>query len=1168
MSKIELTRDQWDAVYLRDTSLLVSAAAGSGKTRVLTERLMAYVTDKDEPKDIDSFLIITYTRAAAAELKGRILQELAQRCAEDPQNRRLRRQSTLCYKAQIGTIHSFCTALLRENSHLIGLAPDFRVGDEDKCAELKEKALELAMDACYEKMDEMEGFRELVSGVGAGRDDSRLAQTVLELHGKMQSHAYPEKWALDQIGRSSCEGFTDASQLIWGQELISNAKKTVEYWSARLDDIWFALNEDEEENSPIISAYGDSFAITMEQLRELSRALDIGWDASRERLPIDFPRLRPLKGYEFEDRKVMLTAARDGCKKAMQALETVFDAPSEKLLADMATTAPASDALLRLTLEFDKLYCREKRRLNLLDFSDLEHFAVRLLCDEQTGKATELARELSQRYTEIMIDEYQDVNAVQDLIFRCISKNEGNLFMVGDVKQSIYRFRLADPSIFLHKYRSFEPVRREGRSGAGKILLQKNFRSDAKVLYACNRVFGEIMSEELGEICYDERSALYPRDDAPQRGCVTLDVLAVPQAEDGEERPDKLCMEARMVAERIAGMLQSGQTILDGKRERPLECGDIAILLRSPNTSGAAFRRALSERGIPVAAEQGGGFFSSQEIIVMRALLEVIDNPHRDIPLTAVLMSPVFGFSADELSLIRAESRGTDFYNALCARAKHDELCAGFIKMLDELRSLSRDLKVTQLLSFIYRRLELPALCAARGGTGTGNLLLLSDLAAAYEENGYRGLYGFITQLERMEQRGDEPRGIAPELGNAVTIMSIHKSKGLEFPVVFLAGTSKRFNTTDLRSPVLIHPELGLGGKLVNIERGIEYPSLARRAIASRLTGEMLSEEMRVLYVAMTRAKERLHISCTAKDPQELCEKLSLGLTSPISPELLKGAQSMSQWLVSAALLDAGESIELSLRYPEQTQEVKDRKEAPQSENTAAEYGDIEALRAVLSRRYAHEASAALPAKITATMLPGDEPDDEAQSMEKRPRLFRLPDFAGEERPLTSSEKGVATHLVMQYIDFSRTSELSDVESEIARLCELGILSKRQAKVVDRAAVLGFFASEIGQRVLHADNVLREFRFSILCPGNALLDTDQTEELLLQGVVDCCIEENGILSVIDYKTDYVTQETLDAAVKEYEKQVKTYAYAMERITKKPVEASYLCFLRAGKAVRI
>lgn len=282
MSKIELTRDQWDAVYLRDTSLLVSAAAGSGKTRVLTERLMAYVTDKDEPKDIDSFLIITYTRAAAAELKGRILQELAQRCAEDPQNRRLRRQSTLCYKAQIGTIHSFCTALLRENSHLIGLAPDFRVGDEDKCAELKEKALELAMDACYEKMDEMEGFRELVSGVGAGRDDSRLAQTVLELHGKMQSHAYPEKWALDQIGRSSCEGFTDASQLIWGQELISNAKKTVEYWSARLDDIWFALNEDEEENSPIISAYGDSLAITMEQLRELSRALDIGWDASRE----------------------------------------------------------------------------------------------------------------------------------------------------------------------------------------------------------------------------------------------------------------------------------------------------------------------------------------------------------------------------------------------------------------------------------------------------------------------------------------------------------------------------------------------------------------------------------------------------------------------------------------------------------------------------------------------------------------------------------------------------------------------------------------------------------------------------------------------------------------------------------------------------------------------
>lgn len=1167
MSKIQLTDEQRQAVYTRDASVLVSAAAGSGKTRVLTERLMAYVTDEEQPKDIDSFLIITYTRAAAAELKGRIMQEISKRCAEAPQSRRLRRQSNLCYKAQIGTIHSFCTALLREHSHKLGLSPDFRVGDEDRCDELKAKALEQALDVAYESIEEREGFAELVSGVGAGRDDSRLAKAALELYEKMQSHAFPESWARRQLGRYSVQDVSDVTETVWGRELISDAKSTVEYWSERLDDVWYYLCSAPEENEPLLSAYGESIAVSMEQLRELSRRLSLGWDKARECLPIEFPRLKTLRGFEFEERKALFTSARDGCKKAMTVLAGQLNATSEKLLCDMAKTAPAMDALTELTLEFDRLYSESKRRLNLLDFSDLEHFAVRLLYDEERDCPTETARELSKRYTEIMIDEYQDVSAVQELIFTCISREGGNLFMVGDVKQSIYRFRLADPSIFIRKYESYPNAADAANGQPRKILLSRNFRSDKRVLTACNHVFSNIMSRQLGEICYDGQAALYPRDNAPESGKVSLTLLPAPQAEDGEERPDKLLLEARYVAARIKEMVDSGQTVSEGEGQRPLEYGDIAILLRSPNTAGGAFSKALSEQGIPVSAGSGGGFFTAPDIVVLRSLLRVIDNPHRDIPLTAALLSPLFGFTANELSEVRAGSRGTDFYTALGLAAEKSEKCASFLSLLSELRAVSRELRITELLSLIYRKTDLPALCAIGGG---GRLSQIADLAAAYEENGYRGLYGFIAYLDRLESRGEEPRGGAQEAGNAVTIMSIHKSKGLEFPVVFLCATAKKFNVMDLRSPVLIHPELGLGGKIINNERGIEYPSLARRAIESRLMREMLSEEMRVLYVAMTRAKEQLHMSFVSKEPQALMDKLSSGLSSPISPELLRGAPSVSHWLLGAALLEGGE-IELNIADVMDSVPGNDPKPPTAlfaEERDKSDTSALEALSERLTRRYAFEQSAALPSKLTATMLPGEEPDGEAECMEKRSRLFRLPDFSGDSRPLTGAEKGVATHLIMQYIDFSHADSAAGISAEVERIKALGLITARQAGAVDRGAILRFFTSDIGARLREATGVMREFRFSLLCPARVLLQTDAEDEIMLQGVVDCCIDEPDGLTIIDYKTDFVTEDTLQEAVAHYRPQLLAYAYAMERICKKPVKGTMLCFLRAGLTAEV
>jgi ATP-dependent helicase/nuclease subunit A len=1170
MSRIELTPDQKSAVYKRSSSILVSAAAGSGKTRVLTERLMAYVTDNDNPSDIRSFLIITYTRAAASELRGRILEELSLRASQEPENRRLRRQSTLCYHAQIGTIHSFCTSLLREYCHKTGLSPDFRVGDEDKCAELREKALEKVMEASYEHVCDDSDFALLVESVGAGRDDSRLARTVLDLHGKMQSHPYPEKWAQQLMNSSDSSDCADAGETVWGRELMENAKRTTLYWTNRLDEMWFSLTADKAFNQPLISAYGDSLCETTEALRSLYRALDIGWDRARAELPIPFPRLKPLKNYDFEDRKLAFTSTRDSCKKSMEALCSVFDAPSEKLLRELNCTAPAMRALVSLTLEFDRQYSAEKRRHNLLDFSDLEHFAVKLLCNSETGGPTDTATEISKRYTEIMVDEYQDVNAVQDLIFQSISRNGKNVFMVGDVKQSIYRFRLADPSIFIKKYQSYEDIDLAADNEPGKILLQSNFRSDRAILGACNHVFSNTMSEALGEIDYDENAALFPPKDAPpRRGKTCLKILAVPQAEEGEERPDKTYLEARMVAKSIKELVEGSETILEGGVERPIKCSDIAILLRSPGTAGAAFAQALFEYGIPVLAEQGGGFFKSSEILIVMSLLSVIDNPHRDIPLTAVLASPVFSFTAEELSLIRASDRESDFFTALTKAAAESEKCAAFLKTLSEIRAISSDIGICELLSLIYDRLELPALFASSPGSGT-NLILLLDYAAAFEKNGYRGLFDFLKQLKRMEERGDEPSEAIGSVSQAVSIMSIHKSKGLEYPIVFLANTSRRFNTLDLRAPVLVHPELGLGCKVTDTSRGLEYPTLARRAIASRLNTEMLSEEMRVLYVAMTRAKERLYISCAAKDPDALIAKLSQNLSSPMNPEILKSAPSMSHWLISAALIENGGLIELKTKYPSEDEALPEGDtETLPTEMPEIDSAKLSELSSLLNYRYSYEKSVKLPTKLTATELPDEEKDADAKPLlSDRRKAFRLPDFAGDKRPLSGAEAGTATHIAMQFIDFARTDTIAGIEGEIARVSSLGLLTKRQAMAVDSASILRFFSSETGKRILNADVVSREKRFSLLCPAEEFFKDAEGENVLLQGVVDCLIEERGEIYVIDYKTDYVTPDTLSSVTERYAKQLHAYAYAMSRLMKKPVKGSLLCFLRSGLVAEV
>lgn len=1153
MAKFELTPDQQNAVTARGGTVLVSAAAGSGKTRVLTERLAGWVTDSADPHDVGEFLVITYTRAAAAELRGRILSELQGRSAAAPENKRLRRQVSLCCRAPIGTIHSFCADTLREFGHEIGLTPDFRVGDEDKCAELREKALDKTLETAYAQIETDADFAALVDSVGAGRDDRRLENAVLDLHGKLQSHPFPEKWASEAAAGLQVSDLTDAGETVWGREILVRAGRTVAYWHDRLESCWQTLCKTEA----LKAAYGPSVAETLAGMRDFLRSAEQGWERARAALPVPFPRLKPLK--DCEEEKAAFKAVRDPCKKAVQGVSALLDAPSEKLLGEIEVSAGAMRALLSLTIAFERAYAAEKKRLNLLDFSDLEHMAVKLLWDDAAGAPTKTARLLSKRYTEILVDEYQDVSAVQELLFQAVSRGGKNLFLVGDVKQSIYRFRLADPSIFLEKYKRFAPFGTAPAGEAQKILLQRNFRSDAVILDACNSVFENIMSEELGEVRYDADARLIASDTAPRRGVAELTLLALPEAEDAE-RPDKTLAEARMVAERIRALVAGGTKILDGGVERALRYGDIALLMRSPGTAGPAFRRALAEAGIPVLSEQGGGFFAAPEIQTVRALLSVIDNPHRDVPLTAALLSPVFGFTADELAAARACAPEGDLFSALSCAAQEKcaagEKCAAFLSALDTLRRLSADIGVCQLLYLLYDRYALPEKCAAVSG-GTLRLMQLFDLAAQFEENGYRGLYAFLRQLARMETRGEEPAAPSAGAADAVSIMSIHKSKGLEFPVVFLVNTGRKFNTADLRAPVLVHPKLGLGCKVTDLSRGIEYPTLARRAIAGRLTGELLSEEMRVLYVAMTRAKERLYISCAASEPDALLEKLKSGISSPLAPEFLRASPNMANWLLAAALLP-GSALQLKIDRRVYDETAWRTEETPRKE---ADPETVAYLKNALLFQYAHTDSTALPAKLTATALPTEDPDGEPL-LREHIHSFRVPEL-GAKRALTSAERGTATHIVMQFIDFSKTGTLPEIEDEIARIRALGQLTDQQAEAVDRGAVLRFFASDTGRRILRADSVWREQKFSVLCPSERFWPETRDEELLLQGVMDCVIEEKGTLTVMDYKTDYVTEESLPARAEHYRRQIEAYLFAAGELFEKPVAGGLLCFLRSG-----
>lgn len=1167
----KLTPQQKEAVYNRGGKLLVSAAAGSGKTKVLVDRLMSYLSDEKDPANLDDFLIITYTKAAASELRGKIAAKLTERIAQDPSNRHLQRQLQRLYLTKISTVHAFCGDLLRQYAYKLDLPADFRVADENECMEIRNRVMERVLDQAYDSVGEEPDIQAFLETQGLGRSDALLPEILFKVYDSARCHLDPDRWLDDCINSMKLDDISDAAETLWGNYLIQDLFQF-------LDDQIGAMQWCVSQCAGV-AGYEKPAANLSDTLYQLQRLHGSkSWDDVISHRDIDFGRLTfPKKGGD-PDLAQRIKAVRGNCKDSLKKKLRTFCDSSKQVLDDLSKAQESASGMIKLARRFSNEFDRAKRVSRILDFGDLEHKTLDLLTGKHRNTVTAAANEVAARFREIMVDEYQDSNAVQDAIFSALTEKRNDLFMVGDVKQSIYQFRLADPTIFLEKYADYLPAE-DAKFGQGrKVMLSNNFRSSDGVLSGVNDVFELCMSPRVGGLHYGENEALY--EGIPHVPLhepeVSLHCIQV--------QKDTYAEEANFVADKISELIGNPvHCVRSGDTLRPIQAEDIVILLRSPGSVGHHYQNALEQRGIRCSSGGGNDLLQTKEISLLRSILQTVNNPRQDIPLVSVLLSPAFGFSADELARIRGANRTGSIYQAM--EMDESEKTKNFLFVLLELRREARLSTLAQLVDRVIQLTKLDHIVAAMDGgeVRIGNLQAFYQMAAAFESGSRRDLAQFLDHLQSMEDRG-LLRAAEPEPG-AVTIMSIHKSKGLEFPVVFLCGLSREFNRENTRAQVLCDKELGIGLSCVDTKNRVRYPTISKRAIASKINADSLSEEMRVLYVAMTRARDRLIMTYSAKnlekDIADIASRWDVG-----SRELLTAnVSSPGEWVLMAALcrIEAGQLHVLGGR-PSQIQQFKYTWDISVHDG----YGDearlqmqekkypslppemMDQINAGLSFRYPYEAATKLPSKQTATQRKGRYKDQEAaenaHSVFVTPRKWREPYF--EKKAVDPFLYGNAVHKAMQYIRFENCSNAETIKAEIQRLERESYLSREECAMINVSAISAFFDTELGKRLRVCGSVLREFKFSVLEDADVNDPSLAGDKVLLQGVVDCAMIEPDGITVIDFKTDRVDEQSVHQRSENYRPQVEAYASAMEKIYELSVKEKYLFFFHLGKLVKI
>ncbi|QUH25645.1 helicase-exonuclease AddAB subunit AddA [Serpentinicella alkaliphila] len=1192
------TKDQQSAIEDRGSNLLIAAAAGSGKTAVLVERIIRLITE--DKIDIDSLLIVTFTNAAAGEMRERIANAIIKELDKKNENEdHLRKQITLLNRASITTIHSFCIEVVKKHFHLIDIDPSFRIGDVTETNILKQESMEEIFEEEYKEGNQ--AFFDLVESYGSNRDDIQLQELIEKIYTFIQSQPKPMQWLIEKMEVFNVDNNSFGNGA-WIDALKSSLE--IQFFGAK-DLLMEAKRICLKPNGPegYLNAINSDIEIIHSLLSSLSKDLSHIYSELNN---IEFTRLGRLAKDVDSNLKDQAKDLRDKSKDIIKSItESIFARSPEEHLEDLKNSYPLMNYLCSLINNFINLYSEKKLEKGIVDFNDLEHYALRILENEN------VAQNYRDKFTHIFIDEYQDSNIVQETLINYI-RRENNLFMVGDVKQSIYRFRLADPSLFIQKYESFSSLKGEINR---RIDLSKNFRSREEIINGANYIFKNIMSKQLGEIDYNEDAYLYVGGQFEPSTDTAIELNIVEKNsnntndEIGEELEElnDIEVEAALVAKRIKNILSS--EIYDHKQQkhRNIEFRDIVILMRTTQNWAHIFLETLLKENIPTYADIGTGYFESVEISIFINLLKIIDNRRQDIPLLSVMRSPIGGFTVEELVEIRLIDKRLSYIDGIYKYIEYNqenrnlkEKLLSFIEKLNSWAEMARYMKISELIWVLFSETNYYNYVAAMPGgfQRQANLRVLLDRATQFEQTSIRGLFNFIKFIEKLKMsKGD--MGDAKILGendNVVRIMSIHKSKGLEFPVVILAGTGKNFNLRDTNANVLLHKDLGIGPKYVDLNLRVYRDTIIKLSMKDKLKIESLSEEMRILYVALTRPVDKLIIFGSVKNLGKQVDKWC----KPINNYLITSAKSYIDWFgmvltkhpkldnlrsIAESHFDSYEIIDdasewvcnvfkrsdIALNRLEER--IKEQKLKEQLYNSINSEDTVhkQIVEDRLNWNYLYNESTKIPSKLSVSEIKNSSIKDVDSMGYSIPPLIIKPKFLLGKKEYTKAEKGTILHFVMQHINMEEIRNGQTIEHQIQLMINKEIITEEEIMEIDINKITLFFNSYLGKRMLNSNKIYREVSFNMKRSAQEVIEglKNCNENLLIQGTIDCYFEENNDLILVDYKSDEITEvNNVDAVIKRYEIQLQLYKEALERIINRKVKESYIYLFDINKEVLI
>ena len=1194
MANVKWTEEQQQAINEKGANILVAAAAGSGKTAVLVERIINKVIN--EKIDIDRILVVTFTSAAASEIRERILEAIYKKLEENPEDTNLQKQINLINKANISTIHSFCLDVIRNNFYELDISSNFRVADTTEIELMKYEVLDELFEEKYLSNDK--DFEDLINIYTGYRGDEGLQNLVLNIYKFIQSSPFPEKWLNDKVNLFKNTN-QDFAQTIWGKTILENIEEELTEGIMQLQNILKDMKKIDE-----LSKFTKIIQEDIYNLEDILRYTN-SWDNT-------LTKINNLVWQKWPTDKKITIDLKEQAKEVRNKVKEIINKSIKKKIAydsiqaneDINEMHVTLTKLKNLLVEFMFKFASKKKEKNVVDFNDIEHFALKILIGEN-GEATELAKKYREKFQEIAIDEYQDSNLVQEQILTSISKGN-NIFMVGDVKQSIYKFRQARPELFLEKYKNYNLKQEIPDNSLGlKIQLFKNFRSRENILNITNLVFQNIMSEKVGEIEYNEKeylnySAGYkePEENTDYAGKTELHIIDLKEKEEifinDEEIDEKIevekiensVLEAKFVAKKINELLNSNYMVFDKEQGyRKITPKDIIILLRATTNIAPIYEKELADLNLPVFSDSSSQYLDTMEIQIIVSILKIINNPMQDIPLVTVLRSPIFAFTDNDLISIRLTDKSCSFYESmikarLVVNEQLNSKIDNVIYYLEKWKQEEKYLPLDELIWQIYIDTNLINIVGLmpNGAIRQANLKMLFEKAKQFENASFKGLFNFINFIDRLKNNNGDLSSakLIGENENVIRIMSIHKSKGLEFPVVFLCGTGKSFNMRDLNEDILLHQDMGIGPKLIDFERRIEYDTLAKEAIKLKIKLETLSEEQRILYVALTRAKEKLIITGISKDlekdfkqKRELLQIYNENMNI-IDYKLVKKYKTYLDWLELVYLKNENKITDIATLYTYTKTDLEkelNNKEQEKLNNikekifeNTKDLKDTENIKEILNWKYRYKKSSEIPTKTAVTRLKAEE--------DKKIELTEIPKFMEKEKKITPAEKGTLMHLCMQRLNEKQTYTKETIKQMIQSLVLKEIITTTEADAINIDTLYKYTKSALWNDLSKAKEIHKEQPFYINIPAKEIYENIETDEnILVQGIIDLYyISEDNKLILIDYKTDYVKKP--EELINKYKTQLSIYKKALENSLNRRVDETYIFSTNWGQSLNV